>query len=67
MRSLHIDFTNYNGHQMVISGKEDIRRNDLHELELNMISDNTIRILLPMSCLRWMIVLALTIKLTAFA
>jgi len=51
MRSLHIDFTNYNGHQMVISGKEAIRRNDLHELELNMISDNMIRILLPMSWL----------------
>jgi len=36
---------------MVISGKEAIRRKDLHELELNMISDNTIRILLPMSWL----------------
>ena len=51
MRSLHIDFTNYNGHQMVISGKEAFRRIDLHELELNMLSDNTIRTLLPMSWL----------------
>lgn len=36
---------------MVISGKEAFRRNDLHELELNMLNDNSIRILLPMSWL----------------
>jgi len=36
---------------MTISGKEPFHRHELHELELNMLSDNTIHTLLPMSWL----------------
>lgn len=51
MKNLIIDFNNYNGHQMVLSSKEILRRKDLHELELNMLNENTINSLLPFS---WM-------------
>lgn len=51
MKSLLIDFNNYNGHQMMLAGKEPFQRKELHELELNMLSDNAIHTLLPINWL----------------
>lgn len=46
-----IDFNNYNGHHMTLSGKEPFQKSELHELESNMLRDNVISMLLPLTWL----------------
>jgi|GEM_PF-914551 len=51
IKSLMIDFNNYNGHHMTLSGKEPFHKSELHELESNMLRDNVISMLLPLTWL----------------